>query len=158
MDMRKNILFVCSGNTCRSAMAAYLAAAIKEGQFPDRPYRFDSAGIAAVDGYPASENSVIALKEWDIDMSGHRSKKFQSYMVDRSDVIACMTGMHKKIILDEYPEAANKVYALGELSGTQREIPDPYLGSLSLYRLTRDVLKEEILEMLKKFDDAAGNE
>jgi protein-tyrosine-phosphatase len=151
--MSQNILFVCTGNTCRSAMAAYLAAHIKDNQMPQSNFRFDSAGIAAVDGYPASENAVAALKEWNIDIADHRSKKFQSYMVDKTDMIACMTGMHKNAILSAYPEAADKVFSLGELSGSLEEIPDPYMGSLSLYRLTRDVLKDEILQMLKKLSE-----
>lgn len=154
--MSQNILFVCTGNTCRSAMAAYLAAQIKDNQMPQTAFRFDSAGIVAVDGYPASENAVAVMQEWDIDITDHRSKKFQSYMVDRADVIVCMTGMHKKALLEEYPEAKEKIFFLGELSGSGEEIPDPYMGSLSLYRLTRDVLKDEIMRMLKKLSATEG--
>lgn len=154
--MRRNILFVCTGNTCRSAMAAYLAARIKDDLLPQTPFRFDSAGLVAVDGYPPSENAVAAMKEWDIDIADHRSKKFQSYMVDRADIIACMTGMHKNAVLTEYPEAAGKVFFLGELSGSNEEIPDPYMGSLARYRLTRDVLKDEILCMLEKLAETEG--
>ena len=155
--MRQNILFVCTGNTCRSAMAVYLANAIREGLFPDRSFRFDSAGIGAVDQFPASENAAAALKEWDIDMKEHRSKKFQFYMLERADIIACMTAMHKKALIREYPEAKDKIFMLGELSGSGREIPDPYMGSLARYRQTRDVLKEEILAMLKKLDETEEN-
>ena len=78
--MSNNILFVCSGNTCRSPMAAYIAAAVKEAQFPESDFCFDSAGIATSDGFPATDHAIEALSEWGIDMSGHRSKKFQPYM------------------------------------------------------------------------------
>lgn len=154
--MRQNILFVCTGNTCRSAMAAYLAADFKDRHLPQAAFRFDSAGIAAVDGYPPSENAVAALGEWDIDLTGHRSKKFQSYMVERADLIACMTVMHKNALLTEYPEAAGKVFFLGELSGSNEEIPDPYMGSLTRYRLTRDVLRGEIQRLLEKLWETKG--
>ncbi len=154
--MRQNILFVCTGNTCRSAMAAYLAAQIKDRHLPQTTFRFDSAGLVAVDGYPPSENAVAALKEWDIDITDHRSKKFQSYMVERADLIACMTEMHKNAVLAEYPEAAGKVFFLGELSGSNEEIPDPYMGSLARYRLTRDVLQDEIQRMLEKLSEIKG--
>ncbi|HMM06244.1 MAG TPA: low molecular weight protein arginine phosphatase [Clostridiales bacterium] len=154
--MRQNILFVCTGNTCRSAMAAHLAAQIKDRHLPLAAFRFDSAGLAAVDGYPPSENAVAALKEWDIDITDHRSKKFQSYMVERADLIACMTEMHKNAILTEYPETAGKVFFLGELSGSNEEIPDPYMGSLARYRLTRDVLHAEIQRMLEKLSETKG--
>ena len=154
--MRCNILFVCSGNTCRSPMAAYLGAFIKEKQYPKSDFCFDSAGIATSDGYPATENAIAALAEWRIDCSGHRSKRFQSYMVDLADYIICMTAMHKAALIHDYPEAAEKIIVIGELSGSGRDIPDPYMGSLELYCRTRDVLAEEIRMILEKLAETKG--
>lgn len=148
--MSHNILFVCSGNTCRSPMAAYIAAALKETQFPHSNFCFDSAGIATSDGYPATDHAIEALEEWHIDMRGHRSKKFQPYMVELADCIICMTEMHKKALIHDFPEAEAKIFVIGELSGSGRDIPDPYMGSLELYCRTRDALKEEISAILTK--------
>ncbi|MBQ1252564.1 MAG: low molecular weight protein arginine phosphatase [Firmicutes bacterium] len=145
-----NILFVCSGNTCRSPMAAYLADDIARKQFPECGFRFDSAGIATSDGYPATDHAVEALAELGIDGSDHRSKAFQPYMVERSDRIVCMTAMHKQALCHAFPAFADKIFVIGELSGTGKDIPDPYMGSLSLYCLTRDKLKEEITLILER--------
>ena len=68
-----NILFVCSGNTCRSPMAAYLADDIAKKQFPGCGFRFDSAGIATSDGYPATDHAVEALAELGIALETEES-------------------------------------------------------------------------------------
>lgn len=148
--MSHNILFVCSGNTCRSPMAAYIAAAIKEAQFPDGDFCFDSAGIAAIDGCPATDHAIEALAEWGVDMSGHRAKSFQPYMIELADCIVCMTEMHKTALVQAFPQAAEKIFVIGELSGSGRDVPDPYGGSFELYCRTRDALKEEITAILEK--------
>ena len=148
-----NILFVCSGNTCRSPMAAYLAADMAEKEYPTAGFRFDSAGIATSDGYPATNNAAEALRELGIDASAHSSKQFQPYMTDLSDVIICMTAMHKEALCRAFPKSADKVYLIGELSGSGADIPDPYMGSLGVYRITRDKLREEIAMILQRLYD-----
>lgn len=144
-----NILFVCSGNTCRSPMAAYLGADIAVKEYPSGKFCFDSAGIATSDGFPATDHALEALAEWGIDASAHRSKQFQPYMVGLSDYIVCMTELHKNALCHSFPEAADKIFVIGELSGSGADIPDPYMGSLAMYRNTRDKLKEEIAVILK---------
>lgn len=151
-----NILFVCSGNTCRSPMAAYLAADLAEKEYSQSGFCFDSAGIATSDGFPATDNAVVALSELGIDASGHRSKQFQPYMIDLSHRIVCMTAMHKEALCHAFPEAAEKIFVIGELSGSGADIPDPYMGSLSVYRITRDKLQEEIAAILKNCENTKG--
>lgn len=155
--MSYNILFVCSGNTCRSPMAAYLGGAVAEELFPLGDYRFDSAGIATGDGYPASENAVAVMAERGIDISGHRSKRYQYYMNTAADLVVCMTPMHRAALCREYPDFAAKFKVIGEVSGTGKEIPDPYLGSVSLYRHTREALEREITALLKNIDKNRKN-
>lgn len=147
-----NILFVCSGNTCRSPMAAYLAADLAEKEYPAAGFRFDSAGIATSDGYPATDNALEALRELGIDASAHSSKQFQPYMMELSDVVICMTDMHKQALCRAFPDHAKKVFLIGELSGSGADIPDPYMGSLGVYRITRDKLREEIAAILEAVD------
>lgn len=147
-----NLLFVCSGNTCRSPMAAYLGAAIAEKDYPQSGFRFDSAGIATSDGYPATENAIEALSELGIDASAHRSRQFQPYMVELAHYIICMTALHKDALCHSFPDAADKIFVIGELSGSGCDIPDPYMGSLAVYRITRDRLWEEIAAILKRLD------
>lgn len=148
-----NVLFVCSGNTCRSPMAAYLGAALAQKKYPGKNFRFDSCGIATSDGYPPSENSVLALAEAGIDMEDHRSQRFQHYLFALADYVVCMTDLQKKAILREYPGEEKKVFVIGELSGTGKDVPDPYGKSLDFYRKTRDVLISEISAVLDRLAD-----
>ncbi len=143
-----NILFVCSGNTCRSPMAAYIGASVGDALFPEEGFRFDSAGVATSDGVPAADHAVEAMAEWGIDIGDHRSKQFRRYMTEKADYIVCMTPVHKKVLILEFPAAAEKIFLIGELSGSGRNIPDPYGGSLDDYRSARDTLKEEITAIL----------
>ena len=151
-----NILFLCSGNTCRSPMAAYLAADLAEKEYPDAGFRFDSAGIATSDGFPATDNAVEALRELGIDAADHRSKQFQPWMMELSHRIVCMTAMHKEALCRAFPESADKIFVIGELSGSGADIPDPYMGSLGVYRITRDKLRREIAAILKNCTEAEG--
>ena len=148
--MGKNILFVCTGNTCRSAMAVYLAAKIAETQFPDAGFCFDSAGVAAASGYPGSPEAVAVLREKGIDMGNHASKGFEGKMLAPSDYVVTMTAGHKRGILQAFPAAADKVFTLGELSGSNEDVQDPFCGSMETYRKTADFLEREICAMLEK--------
>ncbi len=145
-----NLLFVCSGNTCRSPMAAYIGASVGDALFPGEGFRFDSAGVAAYDGIPATDHAVAAMAEWGVDLRDHRSKQFQRYMTEKADYIVCMTPAHKKALVREFPAAAAKIFLIGELSGSGRSVPDPYGGSLGDYRAARDTLKEEITAILRR--------
>ncbi len=146
--MKKKILFLCTGNTCRSAMAAYLGASIAEKYFSQEGFRFDSAGLMAADGSEASREACEVLKEKGLDMGAHRSKAFRREMGDVADLLVVMTAAHKDYLITKWPELADKTYTLGELSGSGRDIPDPYCGSFAMYQQTRDMLAQDINAML----------
>ncbi|MEE0775718.1 MAG: low molecular weight protein arginine phosphatase [Bacillota bacterium] len=148
--MKKKILFLCTGNTCRSAMAAYLGAAMAEKQYGDIGFRFDSAGLMAADGSRASQEAADVLGAMGLDMSGHRSKAFRREMGDKADLLVVMTASHKRFLLEQWPELADRTFTLGELSGSLRDVPDPYCGSFDLYQKTRDMLVEDIGAMLER--------
>ncbi|MEG2406653.1 MAG: low molecular weight protein arginine phosphatase [Clostridiales bacterium] len=150
--MAKKILFVCTGNTCRSAMAAYLGAAIAQKHFPQNEYLFDSAGLMAGENVPASAESVSVLADRCIDLKNHRSKCFREEMVEKSDIIVVMTKSHKQFLLEKFPQAMGKAYTLGELSGSNMDVADPYCGSYDLYVKTANILDEEIMKMFENME------
>ncbi|TCS95581.1 low molecular weight protein arginine phosphatase [Hazenella coriacea] len=106
-----HILFVCTGNTCRSPMAeAILKKIAEEGQFP---IEVRSAGVAAIDGGIASDHALQVLKEKGIHHP-HRSQMVKDELMDWADVILTMTQNHKHVLLSRFPESMDKIYTLTE--------------------------------------------
>lgn len=122
-----NIIFICTGNTCRSPMAEGLFRAHggeeKTGLAPA------SAGLFAQDGIPASENAVTAAKELGADISAHRSRMLTHEMAKNARYLVCMTGAHYDRVCELFPDCADKVFTL-----TQRDVSDPFGGDLETYR------------------------
>ncbi|MFZ5641332.1 MAG: low molecular weight protein arginine phosphatase, partial [Bacillota bacterium] len=90
--MGKNILFVCTGNTCRSIMAEALARQWAETFAPDRGLNFISAGLAAWPDQPASHQAVETLRETGVDITLHRARQVSAELVQKADLILTMTG------------------------------------------------------------------
>ena len=99
---KMNILFICAGNTCRSPMAEYIFRE-KTKHFKGF-YNVHSFGMGAIDGMPASENSVIAMQKRGIDISAHRSKQLSAQMVKDSDFIFCLSSQQYNILINVAPE------------------------------------------------------
>lgn len=118
-----NVLFVCTGNTCRSPIAeGYLSHSR-----PD--VTVDSCGLCD-GGLPISENSRLALAEIGIDKSNHLSKPISKKLIDWADKIICMSASHKEIL--------NSLGVECEILGGG--IPDPYGCDITVYRKTRDAI------------------
>src|SRR3954447_5901088 len=153
----KTILFVCTGNICRSPMAEGLFRHAVKGR---SDFRVISAGVGAVDGLPPSEHAVRALKELGIDIGKQRSHMLTAELVQQADYIFGMTHSHVDAITMLYPQAAEKTFLLREFDETldsyENDISDPIGGSYEVYRACRDQIEQGIFSMLKFIDQTAG--
>ncbi len=149
----RTILFVCTGNTCRSPLAAGLAlraAATVLHTTEDRVLahglRFLSAGVAAGDGFPASAASVAVAAEVGIDLSGHRTRQLSPRLVAAVDRVFCLGPSHLVAAKAMAPEYADRIELLDPDGGA---IPDPFGADLDTYRHTRDVIARSVERRVK---------
>ncbi len=146
----KTILFICTGNVCRSPMAEALfrRAAAGRGEF-----RVLSAGLGALDGQPPTAHSVTAMRELGIDISSQRSRMLTAELVQQADYIFGMTHSHVDAIALLYPQAAEKTFLLREFDETledfEKDISDPIGGSYEVYVNCRDQIEQGIASLLK---------
>ena len=136
-----NILLVCSGNTCRSPLAAAILAD-KLSRLPEfAGDSVQSAGVAAWDGTPASEGAYLVALERGLDLSSHRARMLTADQVRAADLVLTMSESHARRVAELGGE--QKVYPLGEYVGEdRREIPDPMGGDVAGYRDTATLLDE----------------
>ncbi len=141
-----SIVFVCTGNTCRSPMAEaicrqQLAARLhcSPGELEDRGVLVSSAGISAMMGGRPTSEAVEVMSEMGIDLAGHESQPLGGQLIRHADVIWTMTQAHREAILSQWPEAAGRVHLL---SADGADVADPIGGPIDQYRRWRNRLKQ----------------
>lgn len=141
-----NILFVCTGNTCRSPMAEGLFKKILADKNIDN-ISCSSAGLFAMTGDEVSLNSVKACERFAVDISAHRARRITSYILDETDKFVCMTNEHAASLSLYVP--SEKIVVLGG------GIADPYGGDLETYILCANSIRTALNE---QFDEITAEE
>jgi RpiB/LacA/LacB family sugar-phosphate isomerase len=155
----KTVLFVCTGNVCRSPMAEGLFRHATRGRADCRAI---SAGVGALEGQPPSPHAVRALKELGIDISQQRSRMLTPELVEQADYIFGMTHSHVDSVNLLFPQAAEKMFLLREFDETldefEKDISDPIGGSYETYAYCRDQIEQGIFSMLNFIEQAAATQ
>lgn len=147
----KNILFVCTGNTCRSVMAQYL---LKQAVKNRDDVEVASAGTAVFFSSPPSKETLLVLKELGVDASGHQANNLTSRMIKKADLIFVMSRAHRQYVLEKVPQADKRVYFVKEFVHSKEglkedlDIPDPIGTSEASYRQCAFIIKEAIQKIV----------
>jgi protein-tyrosine-phosphatase len=145
---RKRILFVCTGNICRSPMAEALARSLMD----DRSLEFGSAGLSAEEGSPASDHAHAVMAKRELDLESHRAVKVDNAILAEADLVLAMEAKHRDR-LERFPSSKGKVMLLSEWAGASPPGPgidDPYGMGESEYEETAERLAELIEAGLRR--------
>jgi protein-tyrosine-phosphatase len=157
LKLMRNILLVCTGNTCRSPIAEVLLLDIlSKTKIPSisEGWEIKSAGLNTITGLSASENAICAMQKEGLDLSQHRSSALHGGLVEDADLILTMTRAQKQELGARFPYKIEKIFTLAEWAGeADMDIADPYGQGIEEYQTTIQQIRKLILKWIERQAD-----
>ena len=147
-----NIMFICTGNICRSAMAeGYMKKKVNEENLD---INVCSSGIYGEEGMGASYLAKEAMDDYGVNLNSHIARVTSKTNIKDMDLILCATSGHKRILLQMYPELSNKIYTMKEYAYGEdvldKDISDPWGYDITVYRRCATELTDAIDKIIEK--------
>ena len=153
---KKLILFVCTGNICRSPMAEHL---FKDILPRNAAWRAQSAGLMASQGQRASTAAVATMRELHLSISSHRSQPVTRDLIDDAFCIVVMTRSHASLLGSSFSDALDRVHLLRSFDpdAGDNDVDDPIGMGLSVYRQARNTIRSAMPGLLQYLNDLETN-
>jgi len=154
----EKVLFVCSGNLCRSPMAEAIFGEMvrNDGEAQSAGICAQSAGTWDLGCHKATEEAIQVMLEKGLDINAHRSRYIDGDLVDWADLILVMEDGHRTYTLERFPNARGKVHLLSEFAGKEGEIADPMNCGIVGHRECADRLKPLISAVVDRISTGRG--
>ena len=147
--MIEKILFVCSGNTCRSPISEYIFNYYSK--ILEEPYVASSAGIYVTDGTHINKEAQKQLEKRGINSDNFRSKSISLKLINKYNFVICMTDTHRRILVELYPWESEKFISLGDCT-MGKDVLDPYGGSPDVYEKCATDIEDMIIKLFVYLD------
>lgn len=157
-ELPRILMFVCSGNTCRSPMAEGFANFFLEQKGMGSFWRACSSGVLAPRGLPASELAVRVMSGYGVDISRHRSSPVADWEPPEQTLFLGMTNWHMEELMRMLPGRSSRIFLLGEAAGFEgakfpAEVSDPFGLSIASYRKIAEQIHDMTLSLLSSLDN-----
>ena len=151
---RRRVLFVCTGNICRSALAERIFRRLLAEAGLDAEVR--SAGVAAYPGMTSPKEVLQALAARGLDGTGHRAQPLSGELVDWADLILTMESGHQMVVAGQFPRTVGKIHVLKDYVDLRGDVEDPIGRPQKDYDACADEIEELLKKLLEKLKIGSG--